>query len=325
VNLAGFYALAQAFKGVEVCVKPWNGGQNLHDANSGFNQKHAGYMYLSPPQALAFVRERDNLPNGDLDRTHRQQAVIDYVIWKLEHQGVLTDLGQLNSLLDVAKQYVITDADWNLPLFATEMHALTGKNFTFQTAKIAGYQTINGQAANAIDIPTVQRQVRQAFIAPAASSGGRRGAAKNTAPVPPASTVTVDVFNGSGAPGLAGGVSQALISKGYKGGAVNNAAEQPHQVQPATQVFYNAAAAANAAKIAGYFGATASASTSLPAGHVEVLLGTSVTAMPAGLASSAAAGAAAPTATATSAGDNGAAAGTVTVNTTTPYGTPCVY
>jgi len=29
---------------------------------------------------LAFVRERDNLPNGDLDRTHRQQAVLDYVI-----------------------------------------------------------------------------------------------------------------------------------------------------------------------------------------------------------------------------------------------------
>ena len=135
------------------------------------------------------------------------------------------------------------------------MHALTGKNFSFQTAKIAGYQTINGQAANAIDIPTVQRQVRQAFTAPVASSGGKHGTAKNTAPVPPASTVTVDVYNGSGAPGLAGGVSQALVSKGYKGGAVKNAAEQPHQVQPATQVFYNAATAANAAKIAGYFGA----------------------------------------------------------------------
>jgi len=208
------------------------------------------------------------------------------------------------------------------------MHALTGKNFSFQTAKIAGYQTINGQAANAIDIPTVQRQVRQAFTGPAPSSGGKQGTAKNTAPVPPASTVTVDVYNGSGAPGLAGGVSQALVSKGYKGGAVNNAAEQPHQVQPATQVFYNAAAAANAAKIAGYFGATASVSTSLSAGHVEVLLGTSVTAVPAALGSPGAvgaAGAAAPTGTATSAGDNGAASGTVTVNSKTPYGTPCVY
>src|ERR1700744_2037020 len=117
INLAGFYELSKTFGGIEVCLKSWNNGQNLHDTNSGFDAPHAGYLHLDAAQALAFVRERDNLPNGDLDRTHRQQAVIDYVIWKLEHQGVLSDLGQLNSLLGVAKQYVITDADWDLPLF----------------------------------------------------------------------------------------------------------------------------------------------------------------------------------------------------------------
>ena len=78
VNLAGFYELAQAFGGIEACVKPWDGGKNLHDANSGANLK-MGYQHLGAAQALAFVRERDNLPNGDLDRTHRQQAVLDYV------------------------------------------------------------------------------------------------------------------------------------------------------------------------------------------------------------------------------------------------------
>ena len=72
------------------------------------------YLHLKAPQALAFVRERDNLPNGDLDRTHRQQAVLDYVIWKLENDGALSDLGQLTSLLNTAKQYLITDATWNL-------------------------------------------------------------------------------------------------------------------------------------------------------------------------------------------------------------------
>ena len=79
-------------------MKPWNGGQNLHDYNSGFNAVLDGYsvkkggsqyLHLKAPQALAFVRERDNLPNGDLDRTHRQQAVLDYVIWKLENDGIL--------------------------------------------------------------------------------------------------------------------------------------------------------------------------------------------------------------------------------------------
>ena len=105
VNLAGFYELAQTFGGVEACLKSWNGGQNLHDTNSGFDAPHAGYLHLSAAQALAFVRERDNLPNGDLDRTHRQQSVIDYVIWKLGHQGFFTSIGDLTSLVNEAKKF----------------------------------------------------------------------------------------------------------------------------------------------------------------------------------------------------------------------------
>ena len=164
VNLAGFYQLAQTFGGIEACLVPWNGGQNLHDANSGFNQPHAGYVYLSPAQALAFVRERDNLPNGDIDRTHRQQAVIDYVVWKLEHDGVFGDLGQLTGLLDVAKKYVITDSGWQILTFVSEMKSLTGKNLTFRTAPVittAGHE--DGQTVNLIDPAAIKKDVQSTF------------------------------------------------------------------------------------------------------------------------------------------------------------------
>src|SRR5487761_1563802 len=130
VNLAGYYELAKSFGGIEVCVKSWNHGQNLHDVNSGADFK-VGYQHVGAGQALAFVRERDNLPNGDLDRTHRQQAALDYVIWKLRHQGVLSDIGQLDSMLTVAKQYLITSGGWDLLQFATEMKSLTGGDLTF--------------------------------------------------------------------------------------------------------------------------------------------------------------------------------------------------
>ena len=176
VNLAGYYELAQAFGGIEACVKPWDGGKNLHDANSGADLK-VGYQHLGAAQALAFVRERDNLPNGDLDRTHRQQAVIDYVVWKLKHEGVLTSFSQLASLLDIAKKYVITDSDWQILDFATEMHALSGRNLTFITLPVQGYQTfyLGGTAedANVINIPAIQAQVKQAFTAPATRRAAR--------------------------------------------------------------------------------------------------------------------------------------------------------
>jgi LCP family protein required for cell wall assembly len=192
VNLAGYYYLAQAFGGITVCVKPWTAGgnKNLADANSGWDAVASGYdvakggsqyLHLSPAQSLAYVRDRDSLPNGDLDRTHRQQAALDYVIWRMENGGFLSDLGQLTGLLGTAKRYLITDPGWNLLDFSTDMKALTGKNLQFYTAPIASYATIEGQSANVIDIPTIQAVIKEKFTAPApgaktAASGAASGA-----------------------------------------------------------------------------------------------------------------------------------------------------
>ena len=342
VNLAGFYFLAQSFGGITACVKPWTGpagpGQNLHDSNSGFNAVLDGYslkkggsqyLHLKAPQALAFVRERDNLPNGDLDRTHRQQAVIDYVIWKLKSDGILGDLTTASKLLSTAKQYIIVDAGWNLLDFSTNMRALSGKNLSFYTAPIVGYATIAGQAANQIDIPTIQAAIKKKFTAPPKAekkSAAKSKSTKKAVPIPPASSVTVDVYNGAGVGGLAGNVSQALVAKGYKAGLVTNASAQSQTVTAGTQVFYGKGASANAVKIAKYFGATAKALTSLTAGHVEVLLGTGSTVVPGPLTQTAS-GAASSSATAapTSAGNNGAAGDVISVAAKARYGIPCVY
>ena len=289
VNLAGFFYLAQSFGGVEVCVNSWDGpdgpGTNLHDANSGFNAPHAGYLHLAADQALAFVRERDNLPNGDLDRTHRQQAILDYVIWKLKTEGVLTDVGQLTGLLSTADKYLITDSSWNLLDFSTQMHALSGENLKFYTAPIVGYETVDGQDANQIDIPAIQAAIKAKFTAPAPTPAGQPASkpARKAAPIPAASTVTVDVYNGGSTGGLAGHVSAALVAKGYRAGVVTDASAQSQTVKTGNEVFYGAGASANAARIAGYFGVTATALSSLPAGHVEVLLGSGSTIVPSGL------------------------------------------
>ncbi|HEX4091105.1 MAG TPA: LCP family protein [Trebonia sp.] len=331
VNLAGFFYLAQSFGGIEVCVKSWDGpdgpGTNLHDANSGFNQRHAGYLHLAADQALAFVRERDNLPNGDLDRTHRQQAVLDYVIWKLKTEGVLTDLGQLTALLGTADKYLITDSSWKLLYFSTQMHALSGENLKFYTAPIVGYETIDGQDANQIDIPAIQAAIKAKFTAPAPAARGaaKSGSkpAKKAAPIPAASTVTVDVYNGGSTSGLAGNVSAALVAKGYRAGVVTDASSQSQAVKPGDQVFYGAGASANAAKIGGYFGATATALASLPKGHVEVLLGTGSAVVPSALAP-ATSPSSTPSASST-AGNNGAAGTAVTVTANAKFGIPCVY
>jgi LCP family protein required for cell wall assembly len=340
-NLIGFYNLAQAFGGIEVCVKPWSGndGANLRDfasgwdaLNDGYNLRKGGaqYLHLAAPQALAFVRARDTLPGTDLGRTKRQQAVIDYVIWKVKHEGAFSDFGVLNSLLDTASQYLITDSTFKLLDFATSMRALSASHVAFQTLPISGQvneMPLNGskQDVNLIDVPYIQQYVKSAFSAPphAKKAKGK----KKTHPAPPPSTVTVDVYNGSGVNGLAGDVSQALTALGYQAGTVADASTQSQTLESGTQVFYGAGASANAAEIAAKFGATAAALTSLPAGHVEVLLGSAVIAVPSSLTTpqTSGAGAATPSATSTAAGNDGETGGALTVTANAKYGIPCVY
>jgi LCP family protein required for cell wall assembly len=352
-NLAGFYYLAQAFGGVEVCLKPEEKGinagnytsSNLYDFNSGFNAvKYDGYnlrkggaqyLHLSAPQALAFVRERDNLAEGDIDRTRRQQAVIDYVIWQLKHENAFSVGGTITGLLSVASQYLITDQHLNLLDFATDMQALSGQHLSFTTLPsvpgtnelLPGYGP-NPQSVNIISVPYLKRLVHAAFYPPPAAAKAKT-TQKKAAIIPPASTVTVDVYNGDpNAGGLAGLVSQALVSRGYKAGAVENASAQTRTVARGNQVFYGAGAAANAAKIATEVGAAASPLASLPAGHVEILIGSAVTAVPAdlapaGAASSAGSPSASPPPSAPAGSVDGG--GTITVGANAKYGIPCVY
>jgi LCP family protein required for cell wall assembly len=335
LNLDGFYELAKVFNGIEVCVKSENGGANLTDANSGAHLK-VGYQHLDAAQALAFVRERDNLTNGDIDRTRRQQAVIDFVIWKLKTQGMLTDLGQLSSLLTVAKQYLITDRSWNLLDFLSAMKSLNGKNLTFTTLVPQGYATIDGQDVNVVNVPAIKAEVQKAFYPPATPTPSpKKTAGTTTAEQKPAGALspratTVDVYNGGYTSGLAGQLSQALTAAGYKAGKVANV-----PAQSSTEVLYGTGAAASAQKIAGYFtGVTASPSSTVAAGHVEVLLGRDVTSVPAGISSSSTSAAStaassptpSPSSTAlNSAQSNGANEGAVTVGANAPYGIPCVY
>jgi LCP family protein required for cell wall assembly len=254
VNLDGFYELANIFGGVEVCLK-----HAVYDVYSGADF-HAGYQHLDAAQALAFVRQRHGLPNGDLDRTHRQQAFLDSILHQLRSDGILSDLTKMQALLSAAKQYVITDAGWNLLDFAEQMHALNSANLVFHTLPIQGYATIDGQDANVVN-PAYIKAIVQATFYPRPSS-----------PRPRYPKATVNVLNGGYTAGLAARVSAALSKAGYRAGTVGNTG-----LRSSTAVRYGTGASASATRIAALFGVTAVASASVAAGQVEILLGTSAT------------------------------------------------
>ena len=234
LNLDGFYELANVFGGVEVCVKSEDGGKNLTDFNSGAHLK-VGYQHLAAAQALAFVRERDNLVNGDLDRTHRQQAVVDYVIWKLRNQGILTDLGQLNSLLTIGKHYLITDHSWDLLDFLSEMKSLNGENLTFTTLPIVGFQTIDGQDVNVVNTAYIKQVVHNTFYPPAipkkpAAGKNAQHKAGTTIGTSPSSSRSRATPASSPAPSPSSSALNPAENNGANGGAVTVNANAPYGI-----------------------------------------------------------------------------------------------
>src|SRR5579859_2729624 len=275
VNLDGFYEVAKVFGGVNVCL---NQPVSL-DSYSGFEATRAGVQHLNAKLALAFVRQRHGLLNGDLDRTHRQQAVIDSLLHQLKTEGVFGDLSKISSLLAAAKQYVITDAGWNLLDFATQMRGLNPRNIAFRTLPITGYATIDGQSDNTVDIAQIQRLVHQAFYpSPDAFAPPPPGhpAARRKLPAATPGITTIDVYNGGRLGGLAEQVAAALVQDGYLPGKIGNTARR--QV---TVVRYGKRVQGSADAIAAAFGVAARPGATVPPGHVEILLGAATTAVPA--------------------------------------------
>jgi LCP family protein required for cell wall assembly len=255
VNLIGFYDLAQSLGGVQVCLK-----HAVYDSYSGADFP-AGRQTLDAEQALSFVRQRHGLENGDLDRTHRQQAFLSSVMRQLQDSGTFTDLSKLKSLMAVARKDVVLSSGWDDNQFR-RMGELAGGNVEYRTLPVLRYDTIDGQDVNIVDPAAIKAEVAAAFgITPSAT-------ATTTAPNP--STV-VDVVNAGSITGLASEVSRTLKHGGYTTGQVRDRASGEPS---ATAVKYGAGADADARNVAALLDIEAPdrLDSALKPGHIEVIV-----------------------------------------------------
>lgn len=304
VSLSGFYDLANELGGVDVCLNHAVKDKFYSGANFP-----AGRQHLNGAQALAFVRQRHGLDNGDLDRTHRQQAFITSVAKALRSSGTLTDVRKLSGLMDVAHRDIVLSDGWNLIDFGRTMGSAGAMPIEFRTLPVLGYEKIDGQEVNTIDAAAIKREVRASFSDQPAA---KKSTAKKTMP-----TSTVDVLNASGVSGRAGKVSAALTAQGYKAGKVGNATASD---QSSSSIEYGSGAQADAKQLSKMLGdLPVSAGSSATAGHIQVVLGSDFS-MPTELAAAASSDGAVTTVADAPAPDSGKPVGT-TINSDT---IPCV-
>lgn len=209
VNLLGFYNLTAAIGGVDVCLKG-----ATDDALSGARFR-AGPQTVAGRDALAFVRQRHGLPQGDLDRIRRQQAFLAGLSRKVLSGGTLADPITLSRLVGAVKQSVVLDGNWDVLGFAQQMQNVSAGSVAFLTIPTQGTGDVDGRGdVVRVDPTAVQRFVSDAIgpEEPAADDGG-----------PPPQTIPVDVRNATRAEGAAARVVAVLSAQGFSRATSGNA------------------------------------------------------------------------------------------------------
>ncbi|WP_445252542.1 LCP family protein [Nocardia farcinica] len=209
VSLLGFVLLTDAVGGVEVClnnpVDEWMSGARFP----------AGRQRLDGPQALSFVRQRHDLPRGDLDRIVRQQVFMAQLVNQVLSAKTLSNPNKLNELSDAVGRTVVLDENWDVLAFLQQLRDLSGGQVKFETIPVAD---LNGMTSNGESVVRVEPKEVKSYVAGLVGEDADEPQSPRVDP----STVTVDVFNASSVGGLAGQVSQALAGKGFQPGRVGN-------------------------------------------------------------------------------------------------------
>jgi LCP family protein required for cell wall assembly len=146
VDFAGFQALVDAVGGIDVQV-----AQTTSDRGVTFRQ---GVNHLNGAAALVYVRQRYGLPNGDLDRVHREQNALKAWLSRAVSSGALSNPIETYRLLDAMKESVSVDdtlSNSGLASLALSARGLQASAITYLSAPVANFGREGAQAVSYLD------------------------------------------------------------------------------------------------------------------------------------------------------------------------------
>src|SRR5438067_1666224 len=128
IDFAGFRAMTDAVGGIDVTVES--------TTNFGSLALHAGQNHLDGTEALGYVRQREGLPGGDLDRVQRHQSALRALLRKGKSDPLVA-----YRFLDELTRWVTVDETMTndeLQSLAWRLGDLRLSAVTFLTAPVSG-------------------------------------------------------------------------------------------------------------------------------------------------------------------------------------------
>jgi LCP family protein required for cell wall assembly len=258
INLLGFINISSIVGGVEV-----NLCNATDDPLSGAHFE-AGVQTISGAEALAFVRQRHGLPS-ELDRQVRQQVFLAGLIRNVLSENLLLNPVKQRQVIQQVGTSVTVDQGLNLFDLAAQMQSVKPDDITFQT--IPGLADAVEDAGDVLE--PVDPDALKEFFASLSGSPEPAQAAPSVEAADPGD-VTVSVLNGSGVSGAAATAADALSAAGFDASSGGNAEAATDVTTISHAAGDEALAAAVAAQVPG---AAVTVDDSLPAGTVQLVLG----------------------------------------------------
>jgi len=142
VDWDGFKRLTDALGGVDVTI-----ARTVYDP-ARRHRWTAGVHHLDGAQALLYVRQREGLPAGDLDRVQRQQNLLRSLLSKAFRASVWSNpLGHYRMISAITAN-LSTDAGWTIHQIehlARQLGAVPHDDFYFTTAPVSGTGRVGTQ------------------------------------------------------------------------------------------------------------------------------------------------------------------------------------
>ena len=141
IGFDGFKTMTDAVGGVDVYVE-----ESSNEAGYAFTK---GTMHLGGAQALAFVRERHQLSEGDISRGRRQQAFLKALMLKVLSSDTLVNPIKLSNLVDAATRNLTVDQTLDIGKMeglALSLRSIRGNDVRFITAPFSGFATTSAGA-----------------------------------------------------------------------------------------------------------------------------------------------------------------------------------
>lgn len=141
IDFGGFKEVTDALGGVDLNVERTT--KSIHKPYRTFKK---GVNHMDGAEALDWIRQRKQFPDGDFARMRHQQEFLKALMDKAASTGTLTNPKKLNSFLQAVTDAVTVDDGFSLVDMAVQFRSLRGENLKFITSPHNGSQTINGES-----------------------------------------------------------------------------------------------------------------------------------------------------------------------------------